>query len=201
MSSNYKENRIGDNAITIPNNTQNYPFYQQHIQHPAMNENYYMESKPYLNIEKPIKKFADIHDQRVIKSNGLLNIIKQCDVNSFKKEVDTLQRPNLQTSLTMPQKLTPQNHNSGSIPSKEEYLKNKKNANNVNSTEYKDLLCQSCSKSLKLFCTCNVSKQALNKLYSNSAGYNMSFLNCDNEASNTSYANEVSVCTKTFEIL
>ena len=69
--------------------------------------------------------------------------------------------------------------------------------------EFKETLCQTCSKGSNLFCTCNVSKQALNKLYSGFFGYNITFLNCINESSPSSLlimpgTNESS---KTFEIL
>lgn len=92
-------------------------------------------------------------------TNGLLNILNTNDINdkNDQEKVGTKKTTKRQLEKT---KTAKKSESTTEVP-----------------VEYKDSFCPSCLKLAKLFCSCNVSQQALKKLYSNLNGYDMSFLN------------------------
>lgn len=92
-------------------------------------------------------------------TNGLLNILNTSDIN-YKNDQEKVG-----TKKTTKRQLE-----------KTESAKRSESTTEV-PVEYKDSFCPGCLKLAKLFCSCNVSQQALKKLYSNLNGYDMRFLN------------------------
>lgn len=110
------------------------------------------------NFQQPIAYHNISADVNHSSSNGLLNIISNQE-NENKQILNKI-------SYSPP--ITPIKQQ---LPIKTEILKRQ----NLNLLELKDSNCNVCSRFSKLFCICNVSKTALNKLYKNCSGFN-SFL-------------------------
>lgn len=203
LNSNYKENRINDQTAPL---RYHQPLYNQQLQ---PNINYYAETT--VKAQSTIEKLSNNKDLQTKNSEpiidrgfannknmkGLLNIIHK---SNFKKET-------LVHRISTSVKNNP-NSNQNANPTKS-MKKSKKKLEKKH--EEMPGACKDCLIFSKLFCKCNVSKEALSKLYSHVNGINGQFLlgeslqsgsDTQTQQPNLTAQDTIDVtCVKTFEIL
>ena len=167
LSSNFKENRL------VSDNSSYSQGYNSTHSHNAGENAIYIHTEHSSKTRINSSKGKNNEMLANKSSNGLLNILNTNDIQ-FKSDQEKKRGKSIQKGT-------------GKLNTKKESTTKAMSFDSELFIDYKDSVCPICLKLTKLFCSCNVSVQALKKLYSNLIGYDMRFLNKNEKPSERSF--------------